>query len=214
LRLEIPADGEYGLLVAGSQKAQGRETFGNYRLLLGIDRGDVLDGSAQPTTDSIAQRNLEVTPAGVGVDELGGSLGGGKTSTVVALEGFKEGDTLYARLETTGGELFPGLQLNNFAGKPVRSSNLDGASGETSLQYTFPADAENYHLRISTCCGDENTDAGNFRLQVGVNEPAVMEGLTEVDGRPVIRRATSVTTFFESSCRFRCLSWFPGSRSY
>ena len=187
LQFDVPADGDYEILVAGTQKAVGRETFGNYRLMLGIDRPDVLDGSAQPSGAAFARRNLEATPPGVGVDELTGSLGGAKKAQQVPLLAIKEGDSLYARLETTDGELMPSLQLNNFAGKAVRSSNLDGSSPSASLQYTFPDDAENYQLKISACCNE-----GNYRLLVGINEPDVLGGSAEVDGRPIIRRPIAI----------------------
>ena len=194
LHFEIPEDGDYGLLIAGAQKAQGWETFGNYRLLLGINRADVLDGSAQAGGGAIASRDLEATPPGVGVEEISGSLDRNKVSKIVALQAMKEGDTLYAWLEATAGEFAPGLQLNNFAGKPINGSNLDGKAKRASLQYTFPSDAENYQLRISACCADSAIPGGAYRLLVGVNEPAVMSGQAELDGRPVVRRPIEVRT--------------------
>ena len=187
LQFDIPEDGEYELLVAGTQKAAGWETFGNYRLLIGIDRPDVLDGTAQPAGATIASRNLEATPPGVGVDEFSGALGGAKQVQNVPLQAIREGDSLYVWLEATGGDLKPGLQLNNYAGKLVKSSNLDGSSSSTSLEYRFPDDAENYQLRITACCSE-----GSYRLLVGVNEPEVLEGSAELDGRPVIRQPIAV----------------------
>ena len=194
LQFEVPADGEYGLLVAGAQKAAGRETFGNYRLMLGLDREDVLEGTAQPSGRYIAQRNLEVTPPGVGVDQITGVLDGAKPTIVIALQSFKEGDTLYLWLETTEGPLAPGLRLNNFSGKPIKSSNVDGQSRRASLHYTFPADVENYQLQISACCAGADIVGGTFRLLVGINTPAVLSGEAELDGRPVFRRPIEVRT--------------------
>ncbi len=191
LRFEIPEDGDYGLLLAGAQKARGRETFGNYRLLIGINREDVLDGSAQVGGPAIASRDLEATPPGVGVVEITGSLDAVKASTLLALEPMKEGDTFHAWLETTAGELVPDVQLRNYAGKPISTGKLDGQAQHASLQYTFPEDAENYQLYI----GAHGTAAtGAYRLLVGVNDPAVMTGQAEVDGRPVVRRPIEVST--------------------
>lgn len=183
LEFGIPEDGEYEILIAGTQKAIGRETFGNYRLLLGINQPGVLDGSAEASGEAFANRNLEVTPPGVGVEELTGSLRGQKQTYSIPLQAIKEGDWLYAWLEATEGELKPGLQLKNFAGKAVRGSNLDGNSPSTNLAYEFPDDAENYQLVVSDCCNE-----GDFRLLVGINDPAVMGGNAEIDGRPVIRQ--------------------------
>ena len=194
LQFDIPANGEYGLLLAGAQKAEGWETFGNYRLLLGINREDVLDGNVQSTGHAFASRNLEATPPGVGVEEVTGALGGDKIETVFALQAIREGDTLYARLEATGGELVPGLQLKNYAGKLIQGSNKDGKASLASLQYTFPAEAENYQLQLSACCADSVKAGGTYRLLVGINEPAVLSGDAELDGRPVIRRPVEVRT--------------------
>ena len=194
LSFEIPADGEYGVLVAGSQRASGRETFGNYRLMLGIDREDVLDGIAASIGPPIAMRNLEATPPGVGVQEVRGRLGGGRTSAVLALESLNEGDTVYAWMEADGEAPAPGLQLNNFAGKPIKAANLDGKAAQTTLQHTFQADAENYQLEISACCSESNIAEVSYRLLVGINVPAVLTGEAELDGRPVIRRPIEVRT--------------------
>ena len=194
LSFEIPADGEYGVLVAGSQRASGRETFGNYRLMLGIDREDVLDGIAASIGPPIAMRNLEATPPGVGVQEVRGRLGSGRTSAVLALESLKEGDTVYAWMEADGEAPAPGLQLNNFAGKPIKAANLDGTAAQTTLQHTFQADAENYQLKISACCSEGNIADVGYRLLVGINVPAVLTGQAELDGRPVIRSPIEVRT--------------------
>ena len=194
LSFEIPADGEYGVLVAGSQRASGRETFGNYRLMLGIDREDVLDGIAASIGPPIAMRNLEGTPPGVGVQEVRGRLGSGRNSAVLALESLKEGDTVYAWMEADGEAPAPGLQLNNFAGKPIKAANLDGKAAQTTLQHTFQADAENYQLEISACCSESNIADVGYRLLVGINVPAVLTGEAELDGRPVIRRPIEVRT--------------------
>jgi hypothetical protein len=194
LRFEIPADGEYGVLVAGSQRASGRETFGNYRLMLGINREDVLDGIAVSIGPPIATRNLEATPPGVGVHEVRGRLDSGRTSAVLALEPMKEGDTLYAWMKADGEMPAPDLQLNNFAGKPIKAANLDGKATQTALQHTFQADAENYHLEISASGSEGNIAEVSYRLLVGINVPAVLTGQAELDGRPVIRMPIEVRT--------------------
>ena len=50
----VPADGPYKLTITSSPSAQ---TFGNFRLILGIDSPKVLTGQAEPTGSTIAVVN-------------------------------------------------------------------------------------------------------------------------------------------------------------
>ena len=60
LKFTAPADGDYHLLVGSSLSAAGRSTFGNYRLLLGMDVPGVLDNSAHSTGAVIAVQDQAV----------------------------------------------------------------------------------------------------------------------------------------------------------
>ena len=171
----------------------GGQTFGDYRLLLGLDAPQVLEGNAEPTGETIAVPDLEATPPGVGVEELTGSLTPEKTATFVELHDLKPDDTLYVYLEATSGDLVPTVELQNFARKPIRSGNLDGSDTVASLQYTFPAEGRNYRLEIASCCEDGPVTSGDYRLLVGVNEPEVLTGQAEIEGgRDVIREPIEV----------------------
>ena len=187
LEFEVPADGDYRLLVTGAVSVLGRQTFGDYRLSIGLDAARVLKGDAEPTGDTVAVLDVEATPLGVGVQEITGSLTEDKRSTFVALHNFKPSDTLYAYIEATSGDLIPTIVLENFAGKPIRSGNLNGNDTKSSLQYTFPVEGHNYKIEIESCCGDEQITSGDYRLLVGVNAPEVLTGEAELDGRAVVR---------------------------
>lgn len=192
LELKVPADGDYRLFVMGALSSRGGHTFGDYRLLLGLDNPAVLDGSATPTGDVIAIPDVEATPPGIGVQETSGTLTADKTSTLVSLGDFQAGDTLYAFVEATSGDLAPSLVLESFAAKPIRSANLDGSTSQASLQYTFLVEARNYRLKISACCPESETTAGDYRLLVGANCPEVLTGEAQPDGRAVIREPIQV----------------------
>jgi len=192
LEIEIPADGDYRLLVAGALSFLGGETFGGYHLLIGLDAPQVLEGAGEPAGDTIAVLDVETTPPGVGVQEITGSLTQDKKSTFVELHSFKPGDTLYAYIEATSGDLIPIIVLNNFARKPIRSANLDGEDTTASLQYTFPAEGQNYQLEILSCCGDEHVTAGDYRLLLGTNAPEVLTGEAKPQGRMVAREPIEV----------------------
>jgi hypothetical protein len=62
LEYEIPADGNYRLVVAGALSTLGGQTFGNSQLLIGLDAPQVLSGEAEPTADTIAVLDVEATP--------------------------------------------------------------------------------------------------------------------------------------------------------
>jgi hypothetical protein len=193
LEFEVPADGDYHLLVTGALSMVGGQTFGDYRLLLGLDAPQVLEGDAEPTGETIAVPDLEATPPGVGVEEITGSLTTEKTATFVELHDLEAGDTLYVYLEAASGDLVPTVKLQNFARKPIRSGNLDGSDTKGSLQYTFPAEGRNYRLEISSCCEDGPVTSGDYRLLVGVNEPEVLTGQAETEGgRDVVREPIEV----------------------
>lgn len=193
LEFEVPADGDYRLLVTGALSMVGGHTFGDYRLLLGLDAPQVLEGKGEPTGAIIATPDLEATPPGVGVEELTGSLTPEKTATFVELHDLKSGETLYVYLEATSGDLVPTVELQNFARKPIRSGNLDGSDTVATLQYIFPTEGRNYRLVIASCCEDGPVTSGDYRLLVGVNEPAVLTGQAETEGgRDLVREPIEV----------------------
>jgi hypothetical protein len=188
----VPQDGEYRLLVGGSLSYQGDQTFGGYRVLLGLDAPQVLTGEAEPTQAVIAVPDVESTQPVVGVEELTGTLGEARKSTVVNLRDFEQGDTLYAYLEASSGDLKPGLVLRNFARKPIRTANLDGEQTWTGLEYTFPETGENYQLEILSSSGEEPATSGDYRLLVGLNTPGVLSGLAPATGDPVVEQPVEV----------------------
>lgn len=192
LAYDIPADGDYRLIVAGSLTLLGGNSFGDYKLLIGLDAPQVLDGEAEAPDEIIAVLDVEATPLGIGVQEITGTLNQDKTSTFVELNDFKEGDTLYAYIEATSGDLVPTLMLMNFAGKPIRSANMDGSETQASLQYTFPGDSRNYQIDITNCCEGGSRTSGDYRLLLGVNAPEVMTGNAQPDGRVVARDPIAV----------------------
>jgi len=143
-------------------------------------------------SESIARLETKSTPLGEGIDIVTGELTSEKASTFYTLNTIKAGDTLYAYAEAISGDLRPTLVLENFARKPLRSANLSGVAQEAGLQYTFPADAENFQLAISSSTTDEGVPSGIYRLLVGVNSPEVLDGQGELGGSDVIKEPIKV----------------------
>jgi hypothetical protein len=191
-QFRVPRDGDYRLAVTGSLSYQAKDTFGRYRLLLGLDAPEVLTGEAEPTGDVIAVPDEAATQIDVGVESLTGKLGTEKNATFINLRDFEPGDTLYAFIEATSGDLKPVLVLRNFARKPIRTANLDGAQAQTSLEYTFPSVGENYQLEILSSVGDRPPTSGEYRLLIARNAPHVLSGEATPIGEPVVEEPIEV----------------------
>ena len=185
----VPADGGYRLLVAS---APAQNTFGNYRLLVGLDTPEVLTGEAKPTGDTMAILDEAASRIDVAVQEVTGTLSGDAPSTYLDLNPVNAGDTLYVFVEATSGDLAPIIVLNDFGGKPLRSGNFSGQQTSATLQYTFEDDSSNGWLDILSCREGGPCTAGDFRLLVGINEPQVLTGEAASTGQPVLRQPTEV----------------------
>ncbi len=180
LKFTVPNDGNYYLLVGASLSAAGRSTTGNYRLLLGLDAPKVLDGTATSTGAVIAVQNQEAIGAHL-MQELNGSITTNIPSVSIRLNDFNRGDTLFVYLQTTSGDLKPILILRDYADKPVQVSNINGQDSTVTLQQAFPDGGSNFTLDITPAVQNGQSTSGDFKLQVGINAPEVLEGL----GQPI-----------------------------
>jgi len=191
LQFTAPEAGDYFLLVSSSLSAAGRSTAGNYRLLLGLDAPEVLDGTAKPTGAVIAVQDQTVLATEL-VQELSGSLGPDKPSLTVKLSDLNPGDTLYVDLQATSGDLKPTLVLRDYGLKPIRVSNLNGQASLASFQHLFQEGGTNFTLDIVAAKAGEQQTSGDFKLQVGVNAPEVLEGQGQPNSESLLELAIPV----------------------
>ena len=175
LKFTAPNDGNYYLLVSGSLSSAGRATAGGYRLLLGLDAPQVLEGSATPTGAVIAVQDQTLLGEHF-VQQLSGSLSIDIPSVSIKLSDFNRSDTLYVHLQSTSGDLKPILILRDDADKPVHVNNLNGQSSSASFEQVFPEGGTNYTLDITPAVQNGQPTSGDFMLQVGINAPEVMDG--------------------------------------
>lgn len=186
----IPADGTYYLLALGTPV---NETFGGYELLVGINEPLILEGKGQPTGDEIAYLNRELSGIATAVQETSGELTAEHNQQFFTLSNLTEGDVIYAYVEATEGDLIPLLRLEDYSGRTLRNANTTQRLSNASFEFPAGDLIDNYRIVITACCDDRELTSGNFRLLVGINEPAVLEGDAPVSGREVLVGAQVVT---------------------
>jgi hypothetical protein len=191
LRFTAPNDGNYYLLAGASLSAAGRSTAGKYRLLLGLDASQVLDGTAVPTGAVIAVQDQTLLGAHF-VQELAGKLNNDIPTATIKLSDINPGDTLYVYLETTSGNLKPILVLRDDANKPVLVNNINGQASTAYIQQAFPNGSANYTLEITPAVQDGQPTSGDYLLQVGINAPEVLDGQAQPNSESLIILAIPV----------------------
>ena len=189
LEFMIPSDGDHYLIVASSLSAAGRSTAGDYRLLLGLDAPQVLEGTAEPTGAVIGVQDQAVLGSHL-IQEFSGSLSNDKPAITVKLSDLNPDDTLYVDLRATSGDLKPIILLRDYGNKPIRVSNLNGQASMASFQQAFPEGGSNYTLEIRAA--EPNVQSGDFRLQVGVNAPEILEGQGQPNSESLLKLAIPV----------------------
>ena len=191
LEYEVPEDGDYRLVIGGALSAVRKAGFGRYRLLVGVDAPQALTGEAQANSETLARLDREMSPAGVTVQEVTGSLTAEEPMQIYEFRDVQPDDTFYAWVEATSGDLRPTLILRNYADKPVSVGNLNGEHTQTALSHTLDDVGANYQLDVIACCDGEPT-AGDYRLLVGVNATDVLSGTATPTETPVLEGSTPV----------------------
>ena len=189
LEFTTPEAGDYFLIVGSSLSAAGRSTAGDYRLLVGLDAPQVLDGTAVPTGAVIAIQDQAVLGSHL-IQEYNSTLTVDKPTSTIRLSDLDQGDTLFVNLKATSGDLKPILFLRDYSNKPVRVSNLNGQASTASFQQAFPEGGSNYTLQI--LAAEPNVQSGEFQLQVGINAPEVLEGQGQANSESVLMLAIPV----------------------
>jgi hypothetical protein len=194
LAFEVPAVGDYQLLVS---RTPSRDNSGDFHLLIGVDAPQVLSGHAEPTGDNVAYFDLDATGFGESIQEITGTFSVSQSNRILNLTRLRPGDTFYAYLEATSGDMSPILVLRDYGEKPLRSANLSGLDAQAFLEYRVEELAENYTLNVVGLVkgGAYNAPVGveaTYRLLLGINAPEVLTGVAEPTGQPVVQEPIEV----------------------
>ena len=177
-------DGDYKLMISSPPV---NPSFGDYKLQIGINAPEVLQGKGKNTGDQVANLDRDVSDDGTAIQEITGTLTEKNNTTFYYLNDMDAGTSFSAFVEPTSGNLIPTLILKDFGGKPVRSGNYLGKDITTYLQYTFDEPAKNYILEISNCQTCEEVTTGDFRLLVGRNVSEKLSAKSEANAVDVLR---------------------------
>ncbi|MDQ7035463.1 MAG: DUF6055 domain-containing protein, partial [Anaerolineae bacterium] len=182
--------GDYSIAVADCCN---RETAsGIFRLLIGFNAPNVLDGSARPNGASIAvpfaATFTDVTATVVNstaqVQELTGAVSADARFQYFDIFDAVAGETLYLYAEST--EIDTAITVCDIDCVEVFAQNddIDTASGNynSALQFTFPADGD-YSIAVADCCEEGAT--GSFRLLLGYGAPDVLNGTAVPNGATI-----------------------------
>ena len=179
-------DGDYSIAITDCCDEEGS---GEFRLLLGYNAPDVLDGSATPNDAVIAVPYDPNAPAGVDISaydipEITGPPRVQEFYAVVAesvefsyfdLFGMQAGESIYVYAESDEIDTFIAICDIDCEEIYVENDDIDtdGGNFNSALVYTFEEDGD-YSIVVTDCCRSDVK--GVFRLLIGFNEPDVLTG--------------------------------------
>ncbi len=181
IEFNIPADGDYSIYVSAIEG-----TFGDYRLLIGLNAPDVLDGTAQVTSDVIAILYNSAAPAesaGLArVQEFSGSIRAGSAEDASGvyydLFDLKAGETLFVYVEAVSAELDPYVYIGDIDFDEVYIEDDDGGGDlNSAVEFPIPADGD-YSILVSHIEGT----IGDYRVLIGLDAPDVLNGTAQPTG--------------------------------
>lgn len=185
IKFVVPADGDYSVAITDCCD----DVRGDYRLLLGYNEPDILVGDAPSTGAEIAVF-FEGEDGGTStassdenpVQEVFGGVSEETEFVFYDLFGAEAGQTLYFYAESDEFDTMIVLGDLDFTEEFARDD--DGGGGTNSaLEFTIPEDGD-YSIAITDCCASDAE--GEFRLLIGIDEPAVLTGEAEPNGGQIV----------------------------
>ena len=202
LQYTFEADGDYSIAITDccSETAEGI-----FRLLIGYNAPDVLNGTAFPTNDIIAIpyeptfvdfNTIEDEPTTSSpliefirnnsgqVQQLYGAVDVNNEFVYFDIFEAQANQTLYLYVESSNIDTYMAVCDINCEEIFAENDDIDADGGNfnSALEYTFPADGD-YSIVITDCCSE--TATGDFRLLLGYNAPQVLTGNATPNGATI-----------------------------
>ncbi len=194
ITFQVPENGDYQIIVAGTyyQLQRGDKyynTFGNYRLNIGVNAPEVLSGNVNATGDIVATQigmiHKRVQEIIVEIDEE-------KNYIELPVNFIDPGHTLYVYVENISGDLIPTIKLRDYGNRLLAYDNLSDQDNTAALKYRFKDEGENLSLIIRGDPKSKEHTNGKLKVIVGINTPDVLTGKSAESGRTIIRESNDV----------------------
>jgi hypothetical protein len=180
---EIPADGDYRLVIGSSFV---RPSEGGYRLLVGIDAPGVVSGSAEAKGPAFVFPERAAGAPERRVASIHDAIHPDREVRFYHLTDLAKDATFYAYAEAVTGDLKPVLTLYDHSDKPLAFGNFTATEPRAVLTYRLPEMGKRYRLGVSGAAPTGEIRAGDFRLLLGLNTPEVLRGEGETTGGPLV----------------------------
>jgi hypothetical protein len=187
-RYRIPSDGSYRLIV---RSTAARQTTGDFRLFIGVNAPEVLEGGAKQTKSFVLLDQAQ-NVADRGIDIGQGTLTPKRSFQYHYLNEIYAGETLYVHAETTSGDLTPVVTLLDFGDKILKTANFSGQQKTAALQFTFTEKAKNCRILVSGKRTDGAVTSGDYRLMIGIDAPEILKGQGERAGKKILKEPIPV----------------------
>jgi hypothetical protein len=176
LQYTFEADGDFSVVVSDYATVfeDGTPQQGNFRIIIGFNAPDVLDGTAASTNANLA------IPWRPQVQEFFGETTPDQQIAYYDLFGMKAGQTIYLYSESDQFDTY--LIVCDIACETIFAENDDietGVNTNSSLQYTFEADGD-YSIAVTDygflSDGEQESRQGIFRVLIGYYAEDVLKG--------------------------------------
>lgn len=178
LEYTFEKDGDYSIYI---WDCCDEEAEGIFRILIGLETPEVLDGNIYPTGDPfvVTYKPTYVELSEIEYDEdepqaqqFYGTLDEENSFIFYDIDNAEEGQTLYLYAESEDFDTAIGICYEDCDEAVAFADDISRNNSNTSLEYTFEEDGD-YRIVVTDCC-DEDAE-GRFRLLLGYNADAVLE---------------------------------------
>ena len=193
LAFDVENEEDYLLLVFGADSwVDGKHiaSFGDYRLQIGVNAPRAIENDIPAAGAAIAQPIHDLHQA---VQEYHGTFPDDDKPVNLPLTAIGAGETLFVYVETDDPSVNPSVKLRDFGDRLLTHDNIRGSSRMATFQHTFTAADRTSSLEIKGLSPSGQALKGDFRVLIGINTPAVLQGKAEPGGRALIREPLPVT---------------------
>ncbi len=192
LLFEVPASGDYQLVISNALNFLGEGTFGDYELILALDPPAGFSmADAQPDGDRFAVLDRQASSIGAEIEETTGILNADAPQQTLAVHELNSGDMISLYIEAVTGDWHPQITLLNYAGKPLRIVSSGSDAATAALDYIVEDHGRGLSIRIQDCC-NEQAELGEYRLLAAINSEQKLTDQTSANSHQVIKEPIPV----------------------